>query len=154
MTERYSVQHYFRRLQVAQSGAVVDALPLGLTQEQQPVETVTCHNDLNPWNILVTPNGWVTLDWEFVGQNDGMFDLLSLHQGLALEVESLPVLASNWAQDTGTDCSGERLTRAFGQFWLREWGWATFQMNAGNRRDEVLAQAATAETKLAHLPHF
>ena len=91
-----------------------------LTLEQQPAQTVTCHNDLNPWNILVTADGWVTLDWEFVGQNDVLFDLVSLHQGLALNVESLPDLASNWAQDLGTDYSSEGLSRAFGQFWLRE----------------------------------
>ena len=156
VAERYSVPTLLSAFVESseQSGAVVDTLPLALTQEQQPLQTVTCHNDLNPWNILVTPNGWVTLDWEFVGQNDGLFDLVSLHQGLALDVESLPFLARNWAQDTGADYSGERLSRAFGQFWLREWGWATFQMNAGNRRDEVSAQAATAEAMLAHLPQF
>jgi aminoglycoside phosphotransferase (APT) family kinase protein len=156
VAERYSVPALLSAFVGSgeQSGAVVDALPPVLTQEQQPLQTVTCHNDLNPWNILVTVGGWITLDWEFVGQNDGLFDLVSLHQGLALDVESLPDLASNWAQVTGANYSGERLSRAFGQFWLREWGWATFQMNAGNRREEVSAQASVAEAVLANLPQF
>jgi len=136
------------------SKILMESLPPALTRAHQPEQTVTCHNDLNPWNILVTPDGWVTLDWEFVGQNDGLFDLVSLHQGLELDVESLPELASNWARDWGADYSGERLTRAFGQFWLREWGWATFQINAGNGRDEVSAQAAVAKAMLADLPQF
>ena len=156
VAERYSVPALLSAFVGSgeQSRAVVDALPPALTQEQQPAQTVTCHNDLNPWNILVTADGWVTLDWEFVGQNDVLFDLVSLHQGLALNVESLPDLASNWAQDLGTDYSSEGLSRAFGQFWLREWSWATFQMNAGNRREEVSAQASVAEAVLANLPQF
>ena len=137
-----------------QAGTLIDALPTALTQAHQPGHTVTCHNDLNPWNILVTPNGWVTLDWEFVGQNDALFDLVSLHQGLELEVDSLPDLANKWARGWAHDYSPERLTQAFGQFWLREWGWARFQMNAGNSRDEVSTQAAVAEAMLANLPQF
>jgi aminoglycoside phosphotransferase (APT) family kinase protein len=137
-----------------QAGTLIDALPTALTQAHQPGHTVTCHNDLNPWNILVTPNGWVTLDWEFVGQNDALFDLVSLHQGLELEVDSLPDLANKWARGWAHDYSAERLTQAFGQFWLREWGWARFQMNAGNSRDEVSTQAAVAEAMLANLPQF
>jgi len=156
VSERYSVPALLSEFVGSgeQSRGVVDALAPVLTQEKQPVQTVTCHNDLNPWNILVTVDGWITLDWEFVGQNDGLFDLVSLHQGLALDVESLPDLASNWAQATGADYSGERLSRVFGHFWLREWGWATFQMNSGNRREEVSAQATAAETVLANLPKF
>jgi len=138
----------------AQSQTLLASLPPALTQEQQPAHSITCHNDLNPWNILVTQHGWVTLDWEFVGQNDGLFDLVSLHQGLGLDVDSLPGLARHWARDWAPDYTSERLTRAFGHFWLREWAWATFQMNAGNRREEVSEQAVTAEAMLAQLPQF
>ena len=138
----------------AQSQTLLGSLPPAFTQQLQPAQSITCHNDLNPWNILVTQHGWVTLDWEFVGQNDGLFDLVSLHQGLGLDVDSLPNLASRWARDWAPDYTSERLTRAFGHFWLREWAWATFQMNAGNRRAEVSEQAAVAEAMLAQLPQF
>ena len=138
----------------AQSQTLLGSLSPALMQPLQPAQSITCHNDLNPWNILVTRHGWVTLDWEFVGQNDGLFDLVSLHQGLGLDVDSLPGLASHWARDWAPDYTSERLTRAFGHFWLREWAWATFQMNAGNRRVEVSEQAAVAEAMLARLPQF
>ncbi|MDE0349105.1 MAG: phosphotransferase, partial [Gammaproteobacteria bacterium] len=37
-----------------------------------------CHNDLNPWNVLCTERGWRTLDWEFAGDNDPLFDVVCL----------------------------------------------------------------------------
>lgn len=43
-----------------------------------PKQTVLCHNDLNPKNILFN-NGTVKLiDWEFAGNNDLYFDLAAL----------------------------------------------------------------------------
>ena len=35
---------------------------------------------------MVTPDGWKTLDWEFFGLNDPLFDLVALHQGLELPI--------------------------------------------------------------------
>ena len=112
--------------------------------------TLTCHNDLNPWNILVNDAGWVTLDWEFVGRNDALFDLVGLHQGLQLSIDSLPKLAQTYAPEM---VSG-RLTRSFALFWLREWAWARYQLNQGNRRAEIVEQCEQAEQQLAHLPEF
>lgn len=105
---------------------------------------VSCHNDLNPWNILVTDAGWITLDWEFAGTNDPLFDLISLHQGLELEDALLPEMAALFLPEF----ERSRLSRAIEAFWLREWAWATFQHRSGNRRPEVVVQIATADKKL------
>jgi aminoglycoside phosphotransferase (APT) family kinase protein len=110
----------------------------------------TCHNDLNPWNILVTDKGWITLDWEFAGRNDPLFDLVGLHQGLELDTQSLPELAQQFMPGL----PAERLSRVFRHFWLREWAWAKFQLGAGNVRDEIAAQADIAQGKLERPPSF
>ena len=70
--------------------------------------------------MIVTEHGWVTLDWEFVGNNDPLFDLVALHQGLELPIESLTSLAHEL---TG-ELDSARLRSAFRAFWLREGGWA------------------------------
>ena len=122
-----------------------DATPLSKSKT-----LVTCHNDLNPWNILVTSQGWKTLDWEFVGRNDPLFDLVSLHQGLRLDVGSLPRLAKDFLPSA----SSEQLSRAVAQFWLREWCWANYQIRHGNRRAEIVDQEREAKGKLGSLPKF
>ncbi len=110
----------------------------------------SCHNDLNPWNILVTDAGWITLDWEFAGINDPLFDLVSLHQGLELEDQLLPEMAALFLPQF----ERSRLNSAIEAFWLREWAWATFQHRSGNRRPEVISQIATANKKLRRLKRF
>ncbi len=122
-----------------------DATPLSRSKT-----LVTCHNDLNPWNILVTSQGWKTLDWEFVGRNDPLFDLVSLHQGLRLDVGSLPRLA----RDFLPSASSEQLSRAVAQFWLREWCWANYQISHGDRRAEIVDQEREAKRQLESLPKF
>ncbi len=105
----------------------------------------SCHNDLNPWNILVTDRGWLTLDWEFAGVNDPLFDLVNLHQGLGLD----DALLSEMAAALAPGVEQNRLHDAYRHFWLREWGWARFQYQAGNQRHEVATQITVAEHKLA-----
>ena len=110
--------------------------------------SVSCHNDLNPWNVLVTSSGWITLDWEFVGRNDPLFDLVCLHQGLELPEATLPELAFAYL---GNDAGAieRRLQRVLRSFWVRELGWATYQISHGNQRTEVHEQADLAQAKLA-----
>jgi aminoglycoside phosphotransferase (APT) family kinase protein len=109
---------------------------------------ITCHNDLNPWNVLVTNRGWVTLDWEFVGRNDPLFDLVSLHQGLALPSDSLMEFAGLYLSEPDV---AARLPHAERAFWLREYGWAHHQLNAGNDRDEIREQKDIAAAALSRL---
>ena len=105
----------------------------------------TCHNDLNPWNIIVTIDGWRTIDWEFVGLNDPLFDLVALHQGLGLPASELMELS---VQLIG-HVAPRRLLKVEKTFWYRECAWANFQMRAGNMREEIVAQYNYSRAKLA-----
>ncbi len=120
-------------------------LPAGLNTTQR--RHSPCHNDLNPWNIIQTPHGWVTLDWEFVGLNNPLFDVVSLHQGLGLSPDSLAELASLYLGPGCVVDQGE-LDDIFRAFWTREWAWAEYQLNLGNDRTEIRQQQITARNAL------
>ena len=112
----------------------------------RPSVSAPCHNDLTPWNVIIPPEGpWVTLDWEWLGSNDPLFDLVTLHQGLLLSDDSLPVLAEQWQ---GSAVEEARLERCLEAFWLREFGWAHFERYHGNALPEIAAQQATAAERL------
>ncbi len=123
----------------------VDTAGLPLPDSLQMYQA--CHNDLNPWNIIVTEQGWRTLDWEFVGLNDPLFDLVALHQGLELAASGLV--------DLSVELIGHadplRLLKVQQSFWYREWAWADFQIRAGNMREEIVAQHKVSRAKLAEL---
>jgi aminoglycoside phosphotransferase (APT) family kinase protein len=108
---------------------------------------VPCHNDLNPWNVIVTEDGWRTLDWEFVGLNDVLFDLVALHQGLELPASELLELSR--LLDKSAD--SRRVHTAQKKFWYREWAWAEFQLKIGNSKKEIVEQRLVAWQKLKQL---
>ncbi len=107
------------------------------------------HNDLNPWNVIITPDRWVALDWEFAGLNDPLFDLVSLHQGLELPVSDLEELSLRFLGNS--EAVSERLEPTLRLFWLRELGWAKYQVELGNEREEVVDQVKTATDMLQAL---
>ena len=121
--------------------------PAGLPSQDSMHMYQACHNDLNPWNIIVTEHGWRTIDWEFVGLNDPLFDLVALHQGLELPDAGLVNLSAQLIGHTDVD----RLSRVQKTFWYREWAWAEFQMRAGNLREEIISQHKLSQAKLAEL---
>ncbi len=116
-------------------------------------DTVPCHNDLNPWNVIVTEEGWVTLDWEFVGSNDPLFDLVALHQGLELHDGVLLEMAQGYLGTPGyaEDALNERIRRQVELYWRRELAWAQYQIERGQTRREIFEQRATASAKLVRL---
>ncbi len=103
-----------------------------------PGHTAPCHNDLNPWNVIRNAAGrWVTLDWEWAGRNDPLFDLVTLHQGAALADAVLPAMAASYL---GAPVARDRLEHCLRAFWLRETTWALAEIAAGNDRPEVREQ--------------
>mgnify|MGYP001998004914 CR=1 FL=1 len=110
------------------------------------VELVPCHNDLNPWNVIVSADGWKTLDWEFFGLNDPLFDLVALHQSLELPDARLSSLAGEFLEQENE----QRLVDNLRRFWSREHAWADYQIRAGNDREGIRQQWVLSQEKLAN----
>lgn len=110
----------------------------------------TCHNDLNPWNVLCTSEGFRTLDWEWVGDNDPLFDLATLAFGIGLSDEQFAEMASAYAglRKLPRLPDQQQVSRVIQAFWLREYAWATAARKHGNTRAEVEVQRLTALERL------
>ena len=132
---------------VEQAAMLSQATLLDAQDAADPTLLVPCHNDLNPWNVIVTESDWKTLDWEFVGLNDPLFDLVALHQGLELPQDNLVQLTESFIG--GKDEA--RLVSNLARFWTREFAWADYQLAHGNDREEIRQQLITAQTKLKSL---
>jgi len=113
-----------------------------------------CHLDLNPWNLLVANNRWVTLDWETLAIADPLFDLVTLCDGYLRqhdlqadrrEFSCAALLAYNYARESSSadDLQGyseQALSDARLWYQWREYGWACAQIAAGNKREEIVLQ--------------
>lgn len=111
-----------------------------------------CHNDLNPWNVIrvatsTSTPAYRTLDWEFAGDNDPLFDLAGLALGLRWNyaqacscLASYRKLAPTTVADAATPA---RLRDALVAYRIREYAWAVAQIASGNDREEIEAQATT-----------
>ena len=113
-------------------------------------QDVSCHNDLNPWNIVVDSPTWVTLDWESFGLNDPVFDIVTLCMGLNLTDKALN---DSVEQYCGT-LDPRRLYDNQLCFWLREWGWAKHQVSKGNTKIGIIAQERLSYAKIKELANF
>ena len=113
--------------------------------------TQLSHQDLNPWNLLVdnsVPLNWMTLDWETLGPNVPLFDLVSLLEGYGLafdygrpaldELRSDGLRAYNGARQSAFNRSDYRQAQTL--FCWREYAWAAAQLKDGNRREEITEQ--------------
>jgi thiamine kinase-like enzyme len=115
----------------------------------RPAAIVTCHNDLNAWNLIVTTAGsWVVLDWETAGANDPLFDLATLGFGVGLDDGAFTQLAARFV---GAPVEHDRLERCTIAYWLREYAFAFASRAAGIRRAEIDAQLERADLRLRQL---
>jgi thiamine kinase-like enzyme len=120
-----------------------------------PRFSTPCHNDLNPWNVVVTdadPARWCTLDWEFAGDNDPLFDVLCIAAGLEWDAQQTDALIDAYFERRG-QALPERVRRrsAWFAYWLREFAWAFAQRSLGNTRPEIAAQLERSRSALARL---
>ena len=110
-------------------------------------QDVPCHNDLNPWNIIVNPITWITLDWESFGLNDPVFDIVTLCVGLKSTDKTL---YDSVEQYCGT-LDPIRLFHNLLSFWLREWGWAKYQISRGNTKIGIIEQERSSHARIKEL---
>jgi aminoglycoside phosphotransferase (APT) family kinase protein len=115
-----------------------------------------CHNDLNPWNVIVSasdPARWCTLDWEVAGDNDPLFDVTCVAEGLGWSIDDTDWLIDAYLElieSSRSPTVPQRRTIRKAYF-LREYAWALAQLAIGNRRPEIEAQLARSAARLAEL---
>jgi thiamine kinase-like enzyme len=115
-----------------------------------------CHNDLNPWNVIVSstdPTRWCTIDWEFAGDNDPLFDVMCAAGGLGWDVGQIDVLIDTYQEYSESSRSPTTTQRRalWRTYLLREYAWALVQRAYGNERTEIEEQLSRSGAALAEL---
>jgi aminoglycoside phosphotransferase (APT) family kinase protein len=115
-----------------------------------------CHNDLNPWNVIVSaadPVRWCTIDWEFAGDNDPLFDLMCTAGGLGWDIEQIDALIDAYQEYSESSRSPTTTQRRalWRAYLLREYAWALVQRACGNERNEIGEQLSRSGAALAEL---
>ena len=110
-----------------------------------------CHNDLNPYNIIRAPHGIITLDWEFAGDNEPLFDAVNLCYGLKFSDEQFTQCVSGLV---GPAVDEDFLLSTRILFQIREHSWALDQIAHGNDRREIRLQARESRKEFLRLLDF
>jgi len=133
--------------------AWIDALIA--TLDTSCLRRAPCHNDLNPWNVVVgdpDPTRWCTLDWEFAGNNDPLFDVLCIAGGMGWTTAQADALIDGYHVRCGQRLPTGRQRHVVWQaYWLREYAWAFAQDARGNTRAEIGAQLQRSANALRNL---
>lgn len=138
-----------RILRMYESGnAALEDVDLFTNLGWQPRTLLGCHNDLNPWNLLVTSQGIRTLDWESAGDNEPLFDLVGLTYGFHYDDEQTLQCATEYL-DTTPDRNFLIDTRI--AYLCREHAWAIEQVAIGNPRPEVVQQIHDSHAEIQRL---
>lgn len=108
----------------------------------KPAARTGCHNDLNPWNVLRGVNGLRTLDWEFAGDNDPLFDIVGLGIGCGWQLPEMEACRAAYEAAGGrAPRNADHLCATATVFLLREYAWAAAQIAIGNDRKEIRTRA-------------
>ena len=103
-----------------------------------------CHNDFNPWNLILGDSHAHVLDWEWAGTGDPFFDVAGVVVTHALDTEEAHTFLDLYLDAAADDAARDRLAKAMRLYWLREGGWALLQVASGNQRLEIAQQLAAA----------
>ena len=134
--------------QFQRSGVTNHLLEHLLTSAWRPRQLCGCHNDLNPYNIVCRRDGFVTLDWEFAGDNDPVFDAVNLCYGLQFSDTEFRDCVTG-IENVDVDEAFLLETRLL--FQIREHSWALDQIANGNDRPEIRQQARNTEIEFDRL---
>lgn len=121
-------------------------------------ECLGCHNDLNPWNVIrMHAGGFRTLDWEFAGDNDRLFDFAGLCLGLGWQAEATARCAAAYRRASAeaglpVQVDPARLHATVRAYQIREYAWAAAQLADGHDLPGIKAQAATTRQALLAPP--
>ena len=88
----------YARLNPAAMSALAPTLDRLRTLDAAPQPPVICHFDLLPPNLLVGPDGWTFLDWEFAAGGDPLIDLATLIEGMELRGNAAKALLAGYGQ--------------------------------------------------------
>ena len=129
---------------------VPEALARIAAEDWPSVATHFCHNDFNPWNLVLGGADERVLDWEWAGMGDPFFDLAGVVITHELDGHETDALLELHLEASGAlRVEKARLQHAMRLYWLREGGWALLQLARGNQRWEIEQQLASSITNLS-----
>jgi len=95
---------------------------------------------------------WYVFDWETAGNNDPLYDLVTMFEGLGWSAQARWETLEHYAELTGrAPPSADRLRQFTLLFQLGSYAWAYAECCAGNERAELQTQVETSLSAIAAL---